>query len=365
MLAVGCFLYKRGDAMDFKEIEYVRNLRERALGVPFPRRVTMLITNLCNSRCKMCTIWQTYANKSEKSFKDELNADEILRVAENLLDSGVKQIDVIGGEPFLKDGVVELLTLVLKKLGFAVVITNGLQPERYLEKVKKVLRSSDKDAGLIVYVSIDGKKKNHDILRGVKNSYDKAISMLCGLKELCKSYKNMYVGVSFTMCEDNINDTEPVLRYLIDNKLIEKPDRFAFRPAQKTGFFLDEKSLLIKGEIISEIERLQKLFEFEENVEFIEGIKINLQKPEKMLRPCQALFVSCFIDPYGGVSPCVTMTNDVIGNIRDTGYDIETIWNSEKAGVYRNQIKNEKCPVCWTDCHAFENMAYEQRQGAN
>ncbi len=346
--------------MDLKEIEYARSLREKGLGVPFPRRATMLITNLCNSRCKMCSIWKTYANKNQKSFKDELNSVEMLRIAENMLDAGVKQIDVIGGEPFLKDGVVELLTLILKRLGFAVVITNGLQPERYLEKINKVLKSSSNDAGLIVYVSIDGKKENHDFLRGVKDSYDNAISMLRGLKKLCESYKNMYVGVSFTMCEDNINDAEHVLKYLLNNKLIENPDRFAIRPAQKTGFFLDEKSLTVKNEIISEIERLQNLFEFEENIEFLEGIKVNLQKPEKMLRPCQALFVSCFIDPYGGMSPCVTMTNDVIGNLRDTNYDIAPIWNSEKAGVYRNRIKNEECPVCWTDCHAFENMAYDQ-----
>ncbi len=346
--------------MDLKEIEYVRNLRKKNLGLSFPRRVTMLITNLCNSRCKMCAIWQTYDNKKVKNFENELNAEEILRVAKNLLDSGVKQIDVIGGEPFLKEGVVELLTLILERLGFAVVITNGLRPERYLEKIKKVLGSSDNDAGLIVYVSIDGKKENHDFLRGVKDSYDNAISMLHGLKVLCGSYNNMYVGVSFTMCEDNIKDAEPVLKYLLDNKLIENPDRFAFRPAQKTGFFLDEKSLKVRNEIISEIERLQKLFEFEESTEFIEGIKENIQKPERMLRPCQALFVSCFIDPYGGVSPCVTMTNNVIGNIRDTGYDIAPIWNSEKAGVYRDRIKNEECPICWTDCHAFENMAFDQ-----
>ncbi len=92
----------------------------------------------------------------------------------------------------------------------------------------------------------------------------------------------------------------------------------------------------------------------------IEGFKENLRNPHKMPLPCQAFFVSCLIDPYGGVVPCITLTDKIIGNLRDTSYDLLPLWESDKAAGRRKVIKDGNCAVCWTDCQAFENLLYQK-----
>ncbi|MBF8278112.1 MAG: hypothetical protein HW390_3185 [Candidatus Brocadiaceae bacterium] len=56
----------------------------------------------------MCNVWQTYRTDNNRKLKDELNKDELLQIANGLINTGTKHIDITGGEPFLKDGIVDL-----------------------------------------------------------------------------------------------------------------------------------------------------------------------------------------------------------------------------------------------------------------
>lgn len=351
--------------LDFKELEYTRKQRIKGNGIAFPRRVIMYITNLCNSRCGMCNIWKTYLKGNDRKLKDELSTEELLQITENLITSGTKHIDITGGEPFLKEGIVELLKLILRRLGFVVVITNALDSKSYIEKIRETITASDRNSSLIVYVSLDGNKESHNHSRGIEESHDQTMKMLTGLKKLRTKNTNLSIGVSYTIHKENLYEMSGVIKQLLQNHIIENADQFAFRPAQKNDFFSNQSIHSLNEKILREIECVQKKFHFHENADFIEGIKENIRNPQKMLIPCQALFVSCLIGPYGEVSPCITMTNKVIGNLRNTSYDLLPIWESEKAAEYRKNIISDNCNICWTDCQAFENLIYNQFEREN
>jgi radical SAM protein with 4Fe4S-binding SPASM domain len=71
--------------------------------------------------------------------------------------------------------------------------------------------------------------------------------------------------------------------------------------------------------------------------------------------PCHALRSSCFVDPTGEVYPCITF-NRSLGNLRDHGYDLSRLWNSEQAVVLQKKIWSLECPQCWTGCDGYQTI---------
>ncbi len=114
------------------------------------------ITHLCNLKCRHCPFW-----KKEKASFSFLQAKNSLKA---LYDLGVRLVIIEGGEPFLwKDNSYDIRDVVAeaKKLFFSVgITTNG---------TLSLEANSD-----IIWVSIDGLKKTHDLLRG--ESFDRIMA---------------------------------------------------------------------------------------------------------------------------------------------------------------------------------------------
>lgn len=81
--------------------------------------MSLQITNLCNSKCTMCSIWKIYRGVDREFLDRELTGAEWLCPVERSLAQGVESFDVTGGEPFLKDGITDILALMLRRTVFA------------------------------------------------------------------------------------------------------------------------------------------------------------------------------------------------------------------------------------------------------
>ncbi|WP_159044219.1 radical SAM protein [Streptomyces sp. NRRL B-24085] len=320
--------------------------------------MSMQITNLCNSRCTMCSIWEIY-RKEKGLYSTELTGEEWLRVTESALSQGVTSIDVTGGEPFLKEGVVELLSMVLRRTGFVAVTTNGLQPKRILGMVRKILTEAPEDSLFVVSVSLDGFSDTYGRIRGVRNGYDRARALLRDLAELRQSYPQLSQQISFTIMDDNVDELPALMADALRTGLVREPDDFAFRPVASGHYYAKNNTLEGRQKLIRTVEQLNREYRFERTLPFVERIPQSVNSPNEMIVPCYAMFASLWIDPYGGIAPCVTMTEDVIGNVRDTGYDILPLWTGSLAQQARDRIRRNDCAICWTDCQAMESIEYE------
>ncbi|MDP8215605.1 MAG: radical SAM protein [Candidatus Euphemobacter frigidus] len=122
-------------------------------GYRVPLSVHVGLTNRCNNRCRYC-------NFQSLSQEDVWTTEALLRVLEEMRDTGTRRVQFTGGEPMLRKDLGVILSRA-KKLGmFVGVSTNGFQvPERVEE-----LRPVD-----IVQVSYDGPPEVHGYLRGEKN----------------------------------------------------------------------------------------------------------------------------------------------------------------------------------------------------
>ncbi len=139
------------------------------------------ITYDCQCRCRHCCVGNYVKEKHR-----ELTTEQV----KSVLDQANKALVVnfFGGEPTLREDLMELISYASKKSVFVFLDTNGIKVNRdYAQKLK--------DSGLdLLYVSIDSPHpEEHDEYRGYRGCFDKAVqavknALSVGLKVVISTY---------------------------------------------------------------------------------------------------------------------------------------------------------------------------------
>ena len=283
---------------------------------------SIIVTYRCNARCHMCHTWQ-YPTRSE----DEIGID----VYEKL--PFINTINVTGGEPFLREDLDDIISVLRKKTKRLVISSNGFFTERILELFDK-----HKDIG--IRISIEGLPKANDELRGIKDGFDRGIRTLIELHR--KGVKD--IGFGITVSDKNAKDMIE-LYHLAEMMGLE----FATAAIHNSFYFHKFDNRFEHPEVA--IEEFQKLIhellrsKRPKNwfrAYFNYGL-INYIKGEPRLLPCNMAHDSFFLDPIGTIFPCNVM-EEPMGNLKEEPF--QEIWNSKKASEIRDKVKNCKMN-CW------------------
>ena len=153
-----------------------------------PIDCVLAITYNCNARCTMCDIWKI------KNFP-ELPPEEYLKLPNTLRD-----VNISGGEPFLRKDIADIIANVVKAAPKArmVISTNGFLTDLVAQRMKKILEIKP-DIG--VAVSIDGIGEMHDEVRGIPGGFKRDMETIQMLKKL--GMRNL--RLAFTITERNVN----------------------------------------------------------------------------------------------------------------------------------------------------------------
>ena len=159
-----------------------------------PLQTVLFITDYCNLRCKHCSA-DGHAGTIMKSYR------QIKEELQYAYGQGSRFVDFEGGEPTLwRDGERRLNDLIYlaKKIGFfsATVTTNGQRPFDYL-------------AADSIWVSLDGYKKYHDIIRG-EGAFEK-------LNRNIASCDHPAVSVNMAINKLNYRSVSDVIKYATAN----------------------------------------------------------------------------------------------------------------------------------------------------
>ncbi len=141
----------------------------------------------------MCNIW-------ENKIKNELKPKDYLKLPPTLTD-----INVTGGEPFLRTDIVEIIKNMKKAAPQArlVLNTNGFMPHKIGPDMKEILKI---DPQFAFRVSIDGMGKKHDEIRRIPGGFDKIMKTLETVRGLgCRD-----MGISFTLGNYNMDELPKV-----------------------------------------------------------------------------------------------------------------------------------------------------------
>jgi len=160
------------------------------------------MTRRCNLRCIHC-----YASARDGSPSGELSTREAKGMIDDLARFGVPVLLFSGGEPLLRDDLVELVTYASRRQIRTVISTNGTLISS--EVAKKLAEAGLAYAG----ISLDGLEETNDRLRGVQGAFKETLK---GMENCQKA--GIKVGLRFTVSRLNVRDVPAIF------DLIEKYD---------------------------------------------------------------------------------------------------------------------------------------------
>ncbi|HJO95567.1 MAG TPA: radical SAM protein [Victivallales bacterium] len=196
-----CGVKGQGDHLRYKK-------HGDGLGIKKPV-VVWNMTKQCNLYCAHC-----YADASlNKKSSDELTTEEGKKFIDSLAAFNIPVLLFSGGEPFVRKDIFELIEYTKSSGIRPTISTNGtLIDKTCAEKLKQL--------GITyVGISLDGRPETHNKLRGIKNSFEKAME---GIRNCTDA--GVRVGLRYTMHRNNYMDVP----YILDLMEAEEIPRICF-----------------------------------------------------------------------------------------------------------------------------------------
>jgi len=261
------------------------------------------------------------------------------------LPPSLREINVTGGEPFLREDIDEVIKYIKKACmnPRIIISSNGYMPEKIESKMKKII-SMYKNVGL--RISLDGPKSIHNKIRGVNNAYQRAIESIIRVKKL--GLRD--IGIAMTVSNLNVGNIYEVFK--ISRKL---GVQFTVSAASSSDIFFGRIDDQIKYFNFKEFENQIKLISKERlsslNIKewaraWYENLLKNYIKSAKRPFTCDAGDGFFYMDSQGNIHAC-HIIQSFIGNIGH--YEsFKEIWNNEN----RKKILKitRSCNRCWMVC---------------
>lgn len=306
-----------------------------------PQAASLALTIRCNSHCIMCNMWRR-AREIPDIEKLELTPDEIISTLSRPLFSDLVELDLTGGEPFLREDLPDIILRAaalretsLPRLKTIIITSNGFLPERIIDVSRQILaglRGTDID--LVHVASLDGIGALHDEIRGTRGAFDLATRTLAGLSELRKDYPGYYIGIKTTVLPQNVTYLDNILHFAQagGHFHIISPAFFTtsrFRNAEK------EESLHLSPADWETLSDFYRRPDFDAGY-FYSRIRELLADGNRDWS-CTAAYNYLFIDFDGSVYPC-ELLDAPLCNIRES--DIEAVWRGPEAAGCRRRINH-------------------------
>jgi len=157
----------------------------------------------CNLKCVHC-----YSQSKDIEYPGELNTKEAKAMLDGLAEFGAPVILFSGGEPLMREDLMELITYAKDKGLRAVISTNGtLITEEKAEELKQFGLS-------YVGISLDGLRETNDKFRGIEGAFDDALQ---GIRNCLKL--GIKVGLRFTINKRNAQDIPGIFELIEKEKI--------------------------------------------------------------------------------------------------------------------------------------------------
>jgi len=331
-------------------VELARHSQLFASMIKFtPASAGIIVTENCNSRCMTCTQWH------QKS-SNELSLIEISDTLKQLKGLGIHGITFSGGEPLLrKDLSAMVRECSVLKFDDVAILTNGLLLTPSL--AEQLLQGGVTTIG----ISIDGLRDTNDMIRGVKGSFEKNLSVLKMLTNLRDNkYKSLDLYVATTLMKPTLADIIPLANLLGSMRI-----KINFNLIDTSLYFfssINGADLMIKDQhqLNSVVDGLHMLktkhgdiFHVSHTHASFEYIRSYFQDPKRKDVPCMLGHTSIDIGAHGEVySGCLAM--EPMGNIREKS--LTDILRSAEYKIRLHDMFYKKCPGC--SCGYKMNLFY-------
>jgi MoaA/NifB/PqqE/SkfB family radical SAM enzyme len=179
-----------------------------------PLSLTITITRRCNSRCIMCNIWRL------EKRREELPLHEIIKFLDDQRFSKLVELDLTGGEPFLRQELPELIRYVSSRKGSTLanlktvaLASNGLLPGKVVGVIAEILAAIQGKFDLAMVCSLDGFGESHDQVRGISGAYKKVRETIKRLQQIQQCNANFWLGIKTTILPVNWEQVPQLIQF--------------------------------------------------------------------------------------------------------------------------------------------------------
>jgi radical SAM protein with 4Fe4S-binding SPASM domain len=324
-----------------------------------PSRCIIELSYLCNLRCKTCNIWQ----KPKFENSRELSTENWKTVQKGLSQAGITRVTYLGGEPFLNKSLLGLARNAKENNISPAVVTNGTLIDN--DTAQELVNERVFD---IIIFSIDGPQDVHDHIRGVKGTFQKAVTAIDILQKTKKKQKKKLpkIYIYTTLSSLNFNSIDEIallaqkydvnaLKFLsvscVSEDVINKTNELFDKKAIRGHSYGIPDDLRLPSEQLLRIrQRLAKVRERAKKI----GLKLFIE--EKLINDnsagvCGFLGHDFVISAAGDVYPCPMLPDLQIGNVLKTNVG-EML--SDKAVLNKmekvNELSNNKMLAVCKEC---------------
>ncbi|MDG7045106.1 MAG: radical SAM protein [Nitrososphaerota archaeon] len=270
------------------------------------------VTFRCNSRCTYCDYW--------KSEPPELGTADALKIVDRIAESGVPMMDFSGGEPLLRNDMVELSKRAKEDGMLATMNTSGLiRKEAVIKELSRYLDT--------VTISLDGLPDVHDEQRGIKGAFVRSFGTM-------KLYKaaGLRVGINLVITKRNADTLQEFFDYIADSV-----DFITVQPVNPSVRFKFSDEAM--GALISMKDKGKLPLDYK----YIMGIRDYFDG--NFTKVCEATKLYFAVDPMGQLTACPPRHDIKLGSLLEKGF-----WEllDEHGAEAMKEI--DRCSGCYLAC---------------
>ena len=309
------------------------------------------ITENCMFKCKMCRLWQTPKNPHELSIEDW----KAFIVSLEEFGSSHIRLHFAGGEPLVKDGILDLIAFANNKGFPTVMVTNGFLIDEAM--AEKIVRS-----GLdVISISLDSLNADtHDFLRGIKGAHGQVLQAI----DYLNSQGAKGISILAVIMGPNLDDLTRLAEWVNDNNSLSSiyfqaishpiamPKDKKWRENSELAYLWPKDKVRLNNIIDGLIHRKNNGYKISNSIRQLEAFKAYFEHPDRLDENmiCNQGDYVAYVQSTGDVLLCGHMSP--IGNIKEN--NIKTLWDSEKADLRRKEIRSCK-DTCLNVINCFEN----------
>ncbi len=341
--------------IDFAGLRENLKLRARAEAawrkvVPRPQQVHISITDRCNLSCEHCDIWM-------KPVPGEVPVERWREVVDECLEwLGPFTLKIVGGEPLLKEGVVELIGHA-KSRGCRVGLSTNAIPLSSPERAQQMI-----DTGLDeIHISLESyTPDHHDQIRKRVGAHARTVK---AIGELSRRRTHLQISLATVVCQQNLDELTKMVDFVRDNGLYT----VNFQPLYANfGRPFDPRWYETSPYFPQDIDKLDAILDRLAEIRTTEWLVGNTVNQLRMMKVyfrnpnaddqvvCKAGDDDIAFDPYGNLKMCFWL--DPVGNIREEGP--KSAYWSQEGRERRQQVR-----TCTRNCNLLNCNFDRERFG--
>jgi len=331
-----------------------------------PFKLQLNPTNNCNQKCRFC--WLRDFDNTD--FKDEISSERYQQLIKEAKSIGVKEIQITGGgEPLIRNDVLEIMGNIKQSKIFGKLTTNGiLFTDETIEKIVKMKWDE-------IIFSLDSPYADvNDYLRGTKNSFSKVVSSIRFFNEFKRRFgsEKPKIVIHTVLCNKNFENLPEMYEFAhklqCSNVFIEPIVLLALKSGAGKELTLSEDDKKILPKYLERAKTIARKYKIENNLDslemqFIEKTnrmkEVILDKNSGGLNsiPCYEPWYNIVVRPDGAAGPCCVFDDKTKGveNIREKS--LKEIWHGAYFKKIRGRILQNDLPEFCSKCNPSQVAA--------